>query len=430
MSADGMPSKDHMTPTGLDSQDAPDLSRRDGATHHAPHGLVNKQDHASLLAAVSTLIALTPKGRQGELERLSALAHGLIGAASEPELLALAKAVASQPDIGTDLADRLAVSGSRAAQILIKANRLSKEGVARLLGECDPSLKVLIARHHTLAPRHITTLVATGDGATLQALLANETTNVSVDHASNTCDETRSNEDIGSGDIEPLLDESPVAAPLLADADRRQRPAADPRESAKAFAHLDAAGRRAVMHRLADHESGQASGVITPLAAAARKLDPIRNEADLTFLSIIEQRDETKLSDAFAHALSLDQGLVARLLDEADGDARMILAKAAGLSSTAFARMLILGRIGLSGSPSDIFKLVDRFNALPEAAAQMIVAAMRGDELETRMISQPPDRRRNGAQAQSILGSADRVATRTPLHARARKWDRTRKDAV
>jgi hypothetical protein len=42
---------------------------------------------ANLLGAVSTLLALTPRGRGEELARLTALAHGYIGIASEEELV-------------------------------------------------------------------------------------------------------------------------------------------------------------------------------------------------------------------------------------------------------------------------------------------------------------------------------------------------------
>lgn len=41
--------------------------------------------------------------------------------------------------------------------------------------------------------------------------------------------------------------------------------------------------------------------------------------------------------------------------------------------------MLILGKTGLTGSPRDTFALVDRFNAMPEATARLIVGAMRGE---------------------------------------------------
>jgi hypothetical protein len=67
-------------------------------------------------------------------------------------------------------------------------------------------------------------------------------------------------------------------------------------------------------------------------------------------LTVIALRDPDKLADLFRVTLDLDRTLVGKLLDEADGDALLVLAKAAELSSTAFARMLILGKTGLTGS--------------------------------------------------------------------------------
>ncbi|CAN0577834.1 unnamed protein product, partial [Ectocarpus sp. 12 AP-2014] len=104
---------------------------------------------------------------------------------------------------------------------------------------------------------------------------------------------------------------------------------------------------------------------------------------DLAFLTVIALRDSSKLADLFAQTLELDRVLVGKLLDEADGDALLVLAKAAELSSTAFARMLILGKTGLTGSPRDTFALVDRFNAMPDATARLIVGAMRGETPRT-----------------------------------------------
>ena len=317
-----------------------------------------------LLGAVSTLLALTPRGRTEELARLTALAHGYIGIAGEDELVALAKAVASRDDINSGLADRIARASERAAHTFIRANRLSDETIAYFLECGSEETRVLIARHHRLQGKHITMLVADGSGPVLQALLENRQTDFSAD--AQKLVERR------MASIEPPEPEMPAlpAQPSV----RHSHPSgsADPRRSARDFASLDSAGRRAVMRRLAEDQPATIS-----LQAARRSLDPTRNDADLAFLTVVEQRDPAKLGALFAQTLDLDPQLVGRLMDEADGDALLVMARAVGLSSTAFARMLILGKTGLTGSPQDTFNLVDRFNAMPEATAQLIVQAMR-----------------------------------------------------
>jgi hypothetical protein len=313
-----------------------------------------------MLGAVSTLLALTPRGRTDEITRLTALAHGFIGLSSEDEIVALAKAVAGRTDIGEGLIDRLARASERAAHTLIRANTLGDETIAYLLETSDGETRKLIAGHHRLAPKHVMMLVADGEPGILKALLVNPSTDLDA-KARKAIENTNHAETDGLETVEL----SPS---------RRDGPAADPRKTASDFANLDAAARRAVVRRLAEDGPKELS-----LADAARSLDPTRNDADLTFLTVIEQRDPTKLRDAFSQALDLDASLVGKLIDEADGDAMVVLAKAAGLSSTAFARMVILSKIGLTGSPRDTFKLVDRFKATPEATAQFVVQAMRGE---------------------------------------------------
>ncbi|MFK7793272.1 MAG: hypothetical protein AB8B88_11460 [Devosiaceae bacterium] len=320
---------------------------------------------SKLMGAVSTLLALTPRGRPDELARLCALAHGYIGVASEDELVTLAKAVAGRDDVSSGLPDRLARTNARAAQTLIRANRLGDETIAYLLESGDEALRALIARHHTLAGKHVTMLVADGNPKVLQALLENRRSNFSHD--------TQKIVERGISSVAPPAQAS-AASGGLGDLVQDRKPGADPKRSAQEFASMDAAARRAVMHRLADDTPAQIS-----FSGARKALDPTRNDADLAFLTVIEQRDPTALRDAFAKTLGLDPVLVGKLLDEADGDALIVLAKGAGISSTAFARMLILGKIGLTGSPRDTFALVDRFNDLPQASADLIVQAMRGE---------------------------------------------------
>ncbi len=350
-----------------------------------------------LMGAVSTLLALTPRGRSEELARLTALAHGYIGIASEEELVALAKAVASREDVNSGLADRLARASERAAHTLIRANRLGDETIAYFLETGSEEIRALIARHHTLHGKHVTMLVADGSGPVLQALLDNRQTEFSAD--------AQKLVERGVANAAKTAAEKPEEPDIAAPA----RPAypsgsADPRRSAQDFANLDSAGRRAVMRRLAEDRPGTVS-----LQQARKALDPTRNDADLAFLTVIALRDSSKLADLFAETLNLDRTLVGKLLDEADGDALLVLARASGLSSTAFARMLILGKTGLTGSPRDTFALVDRFNAMPEASARMIVGAMRGETPKTVASaggSEPSAR----PQTRSIMSLADRTA--------------------
>lgn len=314
-----------------------------------------------MLGAVSTLLALTPRGRSEEITRLTALAHGFIGLATEEEIVTLSKAVAGRNDIGEGLIDRLARSSKRAAHTLIRASSVGDETIAYLLESSDTDTRMLIAGHHRLMPKHVMMLVANGEPGVLKALLTNRLADIDAKARK----AIEGNAEATSHGLDQL-----ESTPSLTDGS-----AADPKRSAGDFAQLDGAARRAVVRRLAEDGPRELS-----LAAAARSLDPTRNDADLTFLTIIEQRDPTKLRDAFAQALDLDPVIVGKLVDEADGDAMVVLAKAAGLSSTAFARMLILSKIGLTGSPRDTFKLVDRFKAIPEATAHFIVKAMRGEK--------------------------------------------------
>lgn len=336
-----------------------------------------------MLGAVSTLLALTPRGRTDEITRLTALAHGFIGLASEEEIVTLAKAVAGRNDIGEGLIDRLTRSSKRAAHTLIRSNTVGDETIAYLLESSDLETRILIAGHHQLAPKHVMMLVANGEPGVLKALLANRLTDL----------DAKARKAI-EGNAEPVTDglERLQNRPSITDGS-----AADPKKSASDFVQLDPAARRAVMRRLAEDGPKQLS-----LADAAKSLDPTRNDADLTFLTVIEQRDPAKLRDAFAQALDLDPVMVGKLVDEADGDAMVVLAKAAGLSSTAFARMVILSKIGLTGSPRDTFKLVDRFKAIPEATAHFIVQAMRGETKGRRPAApaQPPLRRLTPADVQ------------------------------
>ncbi|MFN3171547.1 MAG: DUF2336 domain-containing protein [Hyphomicrobiales bacterium] len=349
-----------------------------------------------LLGAVSTLLALTPRGRSEELARLTALAHGYIGIASDEELVALAKAVASREDVNSGLADRLARASERAAHTLIRANRLGDETIAYLLETGSEEIRTLIARHHTLHGKHITMLVADGSGPVLQALLDNRQTEFSAD--------AQRLVERGVADAAKPTAEPEVAAPAPPSRLAYPTGTADPRRSAQDFATLDSAGRRAVMRRLAEDRPGTVS-----LQQARKALDPTRNDADLAFLTVIALRDSSKLADLFAQTLELDRVLVGKLLDEADGDALLVLAKAAGLSSTAFARMLILGKTGLTGSPRDTFALVDRFNAMPDTTARLIVGAMRGETPKTTASSANPEPSAR-PQTRSIMSLADRTA--------------------
>lgn len=359
-------------------------STPDASTQGSP--LQPTMTGGKMLGAVSTLLALTPRGRTDEITRLTALAHGFIGLASEDEIVTLAKAVAGRDDIGEGLIDRLARSSKRAAHTLIRANSVGDETVAYLLETADHETRILIAGHHRLMPRHVMILVANGEPGVLKALLSNRLTDL----------DAKARKAIqGEGEAAPTGLEHLENRPSLTDGS-----AADPKKSADDFAQLDPAARRAVMRRLAEDGPKTLS-----LADAAKTLDPTRNDADLSFLTVIEQRDPAKLRDAFATALDLDPVIVGKLVDEADGDAMVVLAKAAGLSSTAFARMVILSKIGLTGSPRDTFKLVDRFKAIPEATAHFIVKAMRG-ETPTRQPAQPASpalRRLTPADVQPVI---------------------------
>lgn len=344
-----------------------------------------------MLGAVSTLMALTPRGRTEEITRLTALAHGFIGLASEDEIVALAKAVAGRDDVGEGLTDRLARSSKRASHTLIRANSLSDETIAYLLETSDLETRVLIAGHHKLMPKHVMMLVADGEPTVLKALLDNQHTDLT--------DKARRAIVGSAGSVDSDL------APLESKPSLTDGSGADPRRTAEHFASMDGAARRAVVRRLAEDGPKELS-----LSAAARSLDPTRNDADLQFLTVIEQRDPSKLRDTFASSLDLDPTIVGKLLDEADGDAMVVLAKAAGLSSTAFARMIILSKIGLTGSPRDTFKLVDRFKALPEATADFIVKAMRGEEKAKRSVSPSRQslRRLTPADVQPVLDRSSR----------------------
>lgn len=362
----------------------PDTSRAEMMTK-SDEGLPLKpaMTGGKMLGAVSTLLALTPRGRADEITRLTALAHGFIGLANEDEIVTLAKAVAGRSDIGEGLIDRLARSSTRAAHTLIRANIVGDETIAYLLETADPDTRMLIATHHRLMPKHVMILVAKGDPGILKALLSNRLTNLDAK---------------ARKAIEGTGESSTTGLEILeAKASRTDGSAADPRQTASDFAKLDGAARRAVVRRLAEDGPKELS-----LAAAARTLDPTRNDADLTFLTVIEQRDPTMLRDTFAKALDLDPIIVGKLVDEADGDAMVVLAKAAGLSSTAFARMVILSKIGLTGSPRDTFKLVDRFKAIPEATAHFIVQAMRG-ETQAKKPAQPALRRLTPADIQPAV---------------------------
>ncbi|MEM1284845.1 MAG: hypothetical protein AAGH43_05615 [Pseudomonadota bacterium] len=361
----------------------------------APGVLKSAGAGKSMLRAISTLLALTPKGRATEITRLKALAHGFIGVAEEEELVSLAKAVACRNDLGFDLSDRLALTNMRAADTLVRANALSDEAIAALIERGDGELKTQIARHHRLAPKHITMLVADGSGSVLQALLDN--------HYSHMSDETQA-----------LLTRKAekVQAEIGERLQKRTTETADPQAVAEGFADLDGPARRAVMRRLVED-----SPKATSMPAARKALDPTRNEADLTFLTVIESRDPERLRDTFADMLELDTRLVGKLMDEADGEAMMVLSRAAGLSTTAFARLVILSRLGLTGSPRDTFALVDRFKALPETTAQSIVQAMRKSSGSPAKPSEPamPNTDRMARSLTSIAAEGRRK-TAKPLN--------------
>ena len=379
-------------PTGEIMLDA-DMKAHD-TPHTASGAMKNAGAGKSMLRAISTLLALTPKGRAAEITRLKALAHGFIGIAGEDEPVSLAKAVACRNDLGVDLSDRLALTSPRAAETLVRANALSDEAIAALIERGDAELKTLIARHHRLVPKHITMLVADGSGSVLQALLDN--------HYSNMSDEAQAlaARKAGAGDI--VAGEDETGSPARA----HRRDNADPRKAAERFADLDAPARRAVMRRLV--EDGPKT---TSLPDARRALDPTRNEADLTFLTVIEARDPARLRDTFADVLELDGRLVGKLMDEADGEAMMVLARAAGLSATAFARLVILSKLGLTGSPRDTFALVDRFKALPESTAQSIVQAMRSSVRPKTADPESPNAERTGRPLSSLAKETPGTST-------------------
>lgn len=358
-----------------------------------------------LLGAVSTLMALTPRGRADELARLCALAHGYIGIASEEELMALAKAVASRDDIASGLPDRLARTNMRAAQTLIRANRLSEETIAYLLDTADEALQTLIARHHTLHAKHITKLVAKGSAPVLKALLENRQSDFS--HDTQKVVERRAASLDGA--------DKPANDPLSHLMDKPAN-AQSPQRSAQDFATMDSAGRRAVLRRLAEDAPRDVS-----YSGARQALDPTRNDADLQFLTVIEQRDPQALCDAFSQALGIKPSTVRSLMDEADGDALIVLAKGAGLSSTAFARMLILGKVGLTGSPRDTFALVDRFNALPQATADLIVQAIQGDARTKANAAPQPTARRTMPAPSEQMQSQPQATTGSPTLSSAAK---------
>ena len=349
------------------------------------HGFTSPDDTASgapqapakgMLNAVATLFALTPPGRQDELRRLTALAHGFIGVADEESLVALAKAVASRDDVAEGLVDRLALASTRAAEILIRAGRLGDELVARFLEDGPAAMRALVAHHHPLKDAHVTMLVASGDTPVIETLLARrgaEGAALSVQAPV-------------AVDLEAK--QKPVLEPVVPVAPARTGPA----DSAKDFAALDTAGRRAVLRRLAEDAPP------TTVKSARKALDPTRHDADLEILTLIEKRDPEALAAHFSRALDLEPALCRRLLDEADGDAMLVLGKAAGLSSTAFARLIIHSKIGMTGSPRDTFRLVDRFKALPEATALFVVDAMRTGNLVRRTAA--PESQRRGAFAQ------------------------------
>ena len=384
-------------PTGEIMLDA-DMKAHD-TPHTASGAMKNAGAGKSMLRAISTLLALTPKGRAAEITRLKALAHGFIGIAGEDELVSLAKAVACRNDLGVDLSDRLALTSPRAAETLVRANALSDEAIAALIERGDAELKTLIARHHRLVPKHITMLVADGSGSVLQALLDN--------HYSNMSDEAQAlaARKAGAGDRvagDAVAGEDETGSPARA----HRRDNADPRKAAERFADLDAPARRAVMRRLV--EDGPKT---TSLPDARRALDPTRNEADLTFLTVIEARDPARLRDTFADVLELDGRLVGKLMDEADGEAMMVLARAAGLSATAFARLVILSKLGLTGSPRDTFALVDRFKALPESTAQSIVQAMRSSVRPKTADPESPNAERTGRPLSSLAKETPGTST-------------------
>ena len=361
----------------------------------------------AMLGAVATLLALTPRGRSDELKRLTALAHGFIGAANEDELVTLAKAVAGRDDLAQGLAERLVRTSKRCAHVLIRASALGDEAIAYLLEEGDQETRHLIAQHCELKPAHVTMLVASGQSDILKALLANRQSDLDTTSRAAAAAFVRHEDEQARPQASASQPITPQASTLQTGNVQTGAPA-NPRTSAQDFAKLDTAARRAVLRRLA--EDGTPGS--TALQSARRNLDPTRHEADLAFLTIIEQRDAGKLAAAFARTLQLDGELAARLVDEADGDAMIVLAKAAGLSSTAFARLVILSKVGLTGSPRDTFALVDRFKALPEATALFVIKAMREGSLAktTKAASNPTPARRPVERSESLPLARPQIA--------------------
>lgn len=347
--------------------------------------------HQGMLDAVSTLFALTPPGRVDELHRLTALAHGFIGVASEQSLVTLAKAISNRDDISPGLVDRVIRSSDRAAAVLIKANCLDEDCIDHIIRDGSLETRKLIAQVHPLTSDQTTRLVATGDGPIIETLLERRGEQVrSPSRASSAAAAPKETTPTAA---------NPVTAEFKAPTDRdidhgikvsENAPAArdgdefvsvpgpqrvGPADSAREFAHLDTAARRAILQRLSQDAP--------PLdqVDARKMLDPLRHEADLIFLTALEARDSAVLAQAFSRELQLDLELAQQLVDEADGDAYLVLGKAAGISPTAFARMIILSKIGLTGSPRDTFKLVDRFKELPRATALFVIKSMREGEL-------------------------------------------------
>ncbi|MEM6382520.1 MAG: hypothetical protein AAF739_07600 [Pseudomonadota bacterium] len=418
------------------------------ATLPANHPTVETSGPKGMLYAVSTLLALTPPGRVDELERLTALAHGFIGMADEEALVTLAKAVATRDDLQVGLADRLARSSDRAAQTLIRACALSDEAVAALIERKNTELLELLVLHHPLQPEHITMMIATGERTVIEALLDQRPDHLEIGGRGSTdvtedgqtdwseadlfapVEEDRAHypstlveggdlfqdvADLPAHDIvregapdllgaytPPIIIEGPEPAdqpyPIPIPAPQ-SAPHSSPMAEARSYAKLDKAGREAILTRL------NSDCPPTTMADARRALDPTRNQADLSFLTIIERREAEPLAQQFSETLELPTDLVRKLLDEADGDALMVLARAAGLSTTAFARMVILSKVGLTGSPRDTFALVDRFKALPESTALYIVTAMRDGQLVEAAQTMPSGRRELlvGARGESHL---------------------------
>jgi len=304
---------------------------------------------AALLRAATELFVQVPERGADEVLRYCELAIHLLPKVESRHRAFVAEGLAERKDVPKAIVLQLAKDAIEvAAPVLRHSPLLDADDLLAIIAATGSLHHRLIARRGALAPNVVLGLTRLDDPA-VDAALAESALPTALRHQTET-EPTGTDQAADDGE-----DEADYGAVAFLAQEREQRLNAIARQASRA-ARPRSVSTGAVLDRLVRRAWHAAD--IAMMARTGRKGDLIR---------------------AFAEGLSLDPGLVNRLIEEPAGEGLVLMCKAIGLGEVEARQVLLLANPHVGHSTQAFYRLADLHAGMERAVAERIIASWRGE---------------------------------------------------